>query len=120
MSAVKIYHNPHCSKSIEALKLLKSRNINLEIIDYVESAPAPEELRELLRKLGLEIRDIIRTNETKYQELGLDNNTLSDTALINAVCNYPRLLQRPIIIKGTKAWLGRPLKNVLRLLNEIG
>ncbi len=113
---VTILHNPRCSKSRQTLALLSDRGVEPEIIDYLETPPSAEELKEILAKLGLTPRDIIRKGEKVYKELELGDASLSDTALVTAMVEHPILIERPIVVKGDKAALGRPPESVLTIL----
>ena len=110
---LKIYHNPKCSKSRRALALIQERGIEPEIVEYLQKPFKPSELRETLAKLALRPRDVLRQKEAKEEGFADD---LADEALIQAICAHPRTLQRPIIVNGHKAVLGRPPENVLRIL----
>lgn len=112
----RIYHNPRCSKSRQALALLEEHGVVPEIIRYLETPPTTAELADLLDKLGLQPRDLMRQKEAEYKELGLDNPELSNNALIAAMVAHPKLIERPIVVKGSKAALGRPPESVLTLL----
>ena len=118
MHTIKIYHNPRCSKSRATLRLLKEHDANPEIIHYLESPPTREELKDLLQKLAMDIRDLIRTSEPGYCELGLDDKSLSEPIVFDIICKHPKLIQRPIVVKGDQAIFGRPPENVLALLND--
>lgn len=118
MEAITIYHNPRCSKSRATLALLEENDVSPEIVYYLETPPSSEELKELLSKLGLGIRDILRNNEAEYSELGLDDPSLSDEIIFDIVCRHPNLIQRPIVVQGERAILGRPPENVLSLLQD--
>ncbi|MGM0769493.1 MAG: arsenate reductase (glutaredoxin) [Pseudomonadota bacterium] len=111
----RIFHNPRCSKSRQTLELLAARGIEPEIIRYLETPPTEHELRQILNRLGLEPRQLMRKGEKEYRELHLDNNDLSDDELIRAMVATPRLIERPIVVHGNKAALGRPPENVLTL-----
>jgi arsenate reductase (glutaredoxin) len=113
---VTIYHNPRCTKSRETLALLKERGIEPRIIEYLKAPPSALELRGLTKKLGLKPRDIIRNNETRYVELGLKDRKVSDDELLALISANPILLQRPIVVSGNKAAIGRPSENVLAIL----
>ena len=112
----KIYHNPRCSKSRETLKLLQDKGIEPEIILYLETPPDAKTLKDLLKKLGLKPRELMRTKEAEYKELGLNNPELSDDALVEAMIATPKLIERPIVVNGKKAALGRPPEQVLDIL----
>ena len=118
MEAIKIYHNPNCSKSRASLALLEENGIRPEIIYYLETPPSSDELKQLLRKLGMDIRDILRKSEDEYDQLGLDDSSLSDEIVFDFVSKHPKLLQRPIVVKGDKAIIGRPPENVLSLIGD--
>lgn len=112
-----LYHNPRCSKSRGALALLQERGIDARIVDYLEQPPTADELRRLLGLLGLGPRELMRTGEAEYTELGLDDPTLDDDALIAAMHAHPRLIERPIFVAGDRAVIGRPPERVLELLD---
>lgn len=114
--AVTIYHNPRCSKSRAALKLIEERGIAPEVVRYLDAPPEASTLDELLTLLGLEPRELMRRKEPEYQALGLDDPSLSREALIAAMVTHPRLIERPIVVKDGKAILGRPPERVLDLL----
>ena len=111
-----IYHNPKCSKSRKALEIIKSKKIEPTIILYLAKKLSKTEVENLLSKLGLSIRDILRTKEYEYQNNNLKNKNLSDDKLIEFLIKYPKLLQRPIVVKNSKAVIGRPPENILNLL----
>lgn len=118
MEAIKIYHNPDCSKSRASLALLEENDIKPEIIYYLETPPTSDELKQLLQKLNMGIRDILRKSEDEYDELGLDDESLSDEIIFEFVVEHPKLLQRPIVVKGDRAIIGRPPENVLSLIGD--
>ena len=118
MQAIKIYHNPNCSKSRASLALLEENAIKPEIIYYLETPPTIAELKDLLQKLGMGIDDILRKSEDEYDELGLDDDSLSEEIIFDLVTKHPILLQRPIVVKGDKDIIGRPPENVLSLLGD--
>jgi len=111
-----IYHNPRCSKSRETLQLLNDRGVEPEIIEYLENPPNSQELRRVVELLGVRVRDLVRTTESIYQEVGLDDDNLSDDELIEAICENPALLQRPIVISGNRAVIGRPPSRILEII----
>ncbi len=114
--SIKIYHNPRCSKSRQTLQLLKDNQVEPEIFEYLKTPPSREELEQVLDMLGLEPRELMRTKEKEYKELGLDNPDLSRDQLIDAMLETPKLIERPIVIKDGKAAIGRPPEKVLELL----
>ena len=111
-----IYHNPKCSKSRKALEIIKSKNIEPTIILYLVNKLSKTEVENLLSKLGLSIRNILRTGEDEYKNNNLKNENLSDNKLIEFLIKFPKLLQRPIVVKNNKAVIGRPPENILNLL----
>lgn len=114
---VTIYHNPKCAKSRATLKLLEDRGIEPVIIEYLKTPPSKAELAALVKLLGLEPRALLRTKEPEYQQAGLANPKLSDSAILQAMSKHPKLIERPIVVAGKKkAALGRPPENVLGIL----
>ena len=111
-----IYHNPKCSKSRKALEIIKSKNIKPTIILYLINKLSKTEVENLLSKLGLSIRDILRKGEDEYKNNNLKNENLSDDKLMEFLIKFPKLLQRPIVVKNNKAVIGRPPENILNLL----
>ena len=116
MSDITIYHNPRCSKSRQSLKILQDNNITPKIILYLENPPSKSDLKSLLTKLGIGARDLLRSSEEAYKVGGLADKSLSDEQLISAMLTEPKLIERPIVVAGEKAVLGRPPENVLTLL----
>ncbi len=113
---VTLYHNPRCSKSREALSLLREQGQEPEIILYLETPPNAKTLKALLSKLGIGARDLLRKGEDAYKELNLADEKLSETALIKAMVENPKLIERPIAINGDKAVIGRPPEHVKTIL----
>ena len=111
-----IYHNPKCSKSRKALEIIKSKNIEPTIILYLVNKLSKTEVENLLSKLGLSIRDILRTGEDEYKNNNLKNENLSDHALMDFLIKFPKLFERPIVVNNDKAVIGRPPENILNLL----
>ncbi|MFC5698140.1 arsenate reductase (glutaredoxin) [Pseudomonas sp. GCM10022186] len=116
MTELTLYHNPRCSKSRGALELLEARGLAPTIVRYLETPPNAAELRDLLAKLGLSARQLLRTGEDEYKALNLDDAGLSEEQLIAAMVAHPRLIERPILIAGDKAVVGRPPEKVLEIL----
>ena len=114
--SVTIYHNPRCSKSRATLQLLKEKGIEPTIIEYLKTPPGTEELDTILNKLGMEPRQLMRTKEAEYKDAGLDDDTLDRAALIQAMVDHPKLIERPIVLASGKAAIGRPPENVLEIL----
>ena len=111
-----IYHNPKCSKSRKALEIIKSKNIEPTIILYHVNKLSKTEVKKLLSKLGLSIRDILRTGEDEYKNNNLKNEDLTDDKLIDFLIKFPKLLQRPIVVKNNRAVVGRPPEKILAVL----
>lgn len=114
--SVTIYHNPKCTKSRETLKLLEDRGVEARIVKYLDHPPTRAELATILDRLGLEPRELMRRKEPEYRKLGLDDPGLSRAQLIAAMVKHPILIERPIVLAGRKAALGRPPENVLKIL----
>jgi arsenate reductase len=113
---ITIYHNPRCSKSKQALSYLEKKGITPEIVLYLETPPTADEMRMILLKLDLPPRDIMRKNEKLYKELELGDPSLSEEALITAMCAHPSLIERPIVINGDQAKLARPADLIEEIL----
>lgn len=113
---VTIYHNPRCSKSRQSLALLEENGIAPQVVQYLDTPPDASTLRDLLGKLGISARQLLRTGEDAYKELNLADTALSEEALLEAMVANPKLIERPIVVKGNKAVLGRPPENVLELI----
>jgi arsenate reductase len=113
---VTIYHNPRCSKSRQTLQLLQEQGIEPTIRLYLEDSPSAKELKEVIAKLDISPRELLRKGEDAYKENQLSNKDLSDSALIKAMVEFPKLIERPIVIKGEHAKLGRPPEQVLEIL----
>lgn len=113
---ITLYHNPRCSKSREALQLLREQGVEPEINLYLETPLTAKDLGNLLKKLGMPARDLLRKSEDAYKTLNLANPQLSENELIDAMVQHPKLIERPIGIKGDKALIGRPPQNLLQLL----
>ena len=115
MSEVTIYHNPRCSKSRQTLALLEERGIDPNVVLYLEQPPTAAQLRDILDALDLEPRALMRKGESAYEEQALASVDDAD-ALIDAMVSTPILIERPIVVNGPKAALGRPPENVLEIL----
>lgn len=113
---VTIYHNPRCSKSRQALELLRSRGLEPAIVRYLDTPLDAATLHDLLGKLGRSARQLLRSGETAYRELGLGNPALDEAALVAAMVANPALIERPIVVNGDRAALGRPPEAVLDIL----
>jgi len=115
MDNIKIWHNPKCSKSRDSFKLLEEKGIEVEVVKYLEAVPSKEELVDVLKMLNMSARELMRTKESIYKELNLQDED-SEEVLIEAMVTNPKLIERPIIIKGNKAVIGRPIEKVIELL----
>jgi arsenate reductase len=113
---VTIYHNPKCSKSRQTLKLLENAGIKPVVVEYIKNPPSKTELERLLKLLGMEPRELLRSKEPEYKEAGLDNPTASCATILKAMHDHPKLIERPIVVAGHKAVLGRPPENVFKIL----
>lgn len=116
MTAIQILHNPRCSKSRQTLALLEEKGIEPEIIKYLDTPPTATELKDILQKLNISARDLLRKGEDDYKDLNLADPTLSDDQLIQAMVSHPKLIERPIVIKDGQAKIGRPPESVLDIL----
>ena len=111
---MKIYHNPRCRKSRETLELIHNKGIEPEVILYLETPPTKKELKDIIDMLGIEPTELLRKSESIYKEEFKDEK-LSDAKWIDAMVKHPKLIERPIVIKGEKAIIGRPPENVKSL-----
>lgn len=114
--SVTIYHNPHCSKSRQTLALIQGQGVEPVVVEYLKQPPTPDELKRIIDRLDLPVREIIRTGEDEYRALGLADDSLGDEDLIEAVCTHPKLLQRPIVLCDDQARIGRPPEAVKEIL----
>ena len=112
--SVTIYHNPRCSKSRQTLAILEDKKVDVDVVEYLTAPPNAAELKRILGLLGLSAKDIVRKKEAK--EAGIDVSALSEAALITALVANPIAIERPIVVSGTKAVLGRPPENVLEII----
>ncbi|QJR79377.1 arsenate reductase (glutaredoxin) [Alteromonas pelagimontana] len=117
MSSITILHNPRCSKSRQTLALLEEKGIAPKIVDYLKSPLSVEEIKQLFTKLALpEVTDMMRTKEAEFKEAGLHRENVTDEEHFQAIANYPKLLERPIVINRNAAKIGRPPEAVLDIL----
>lgn len=114
--SVTIYHNPRCSKSRQTLALLEEKGLTPEVRLYLEEAPTTDELEEILLKLGIEAKELLRTGEKLYKELELNDPALSEQAIITVMAAHPILIERPIVVNDDNARIGRPPEAVLEIL----
>lgn len=113
---ITIYHNPRCNKSRETLALLQDRGMEPEVVLYLQNPPDTATLKQLLKALNMSARELIRNKEDEYKALKLADPQIADEDLIAAMCRHPKLIERPIVVKGKRAVLGRPPENALQLL----
>ena len=111
-----LWHNPRCSKSRSALALLAEHGVEPVIREYLREAPGTAELQALLRALDIPVRQLLRSGEAVYAELGLDDAALDETRLVEAMAAHPQLIERPILVCGIRAVIGRPPERMLELL----
>lgn len=114
--SVVIYHNPRCSKSRETLELLQQQGIEADVVEYLKEPPTKSRLKQLLKMLNMEPRQLMRQKEPEYEALGLDDPSLTREQLVEAMVKYPRLIERPIVVNGDRAAIGRPPQQVLEIL----
>ena len=114
--AVTIYHNPRCSKSRQTLQLLQDRGIEPEIVEYLKAPPSADEMDAVLAKLGIEPRALMRTKEAAWREAGMSDEKLSRRQLIELLVANPIVIERPIVVNGARAALGRPPESALSIL----
>ena len=112
---LKIYHNPRCRKSREGLELLEKSGKEFEIIKYLETVPTKQELRDLINCLAITPEKLIRKNEAIWKE-NYKGKSLSDEEIIDAMISSPKLIERPIVVNGSKAAIGRPIENIAAIL----
>lgn len=118
MQKYTIYHNPHCSKSRATLHLLRDRGIEPSVVLYLDHPLTSNELRALINLLHIKPRDLLRTSESEYKMLNLDDPSLNDEAVLQAMVMHPKLIERPIVATDTRAVIGRPPENVLELIDD--
>ena len=113
---MKIYHNPRCSKSRQTLAILNEKKIKFEIVEYLKHSLRKSELKAIITKLEINPIELVRKNESIWKENYKDKN-LSDEEIIHAMINFPKIIERPIVINGKKAVIGRPPENVLKIID---
>lgn len=111
-----IYHNPMCSKSRAAMELLTEKGIEAKVVKYLDTPPDKQTLTDILDMLGVEPRELMRKGEQEYKDNNLSDENLSREELIDAMLKFPRLIERPIVIKDGKAAIGRPIENIINIL----
>lgn len=116
MEKITIWHNPRCSKSRDSLALLEEQGVEAEVVKYLDAIPTKDALKDMLKMLGMKsARELMRTKEAIYKELNLKDED-SEEALLDAMVANPRLIERPIVIRGNRAAIGRPIEKVVELL----
>lgn len=116
MTDLTLYHNPRCSKSRGALELLEARGLTPTVVRYLDTPLTAAQLTDLLRKLNISARQLLRTGEEDYKILNLADDSLSEAQLIQAIATHPKLIERPILVVGDKAVIGRPPEKILEIL----
>lgn len=114
--SVEIFHNPRCSKSRQTLAILEENGVEPVIVEYLATPPSGARIREILSMLDMGPRELMRKGEAEYKENNLSDPNLTDDQLIQAMVDFPKLIERPIVIKGGKARIGRPPESVLEIL----
>lgn len=111
-----IYHNPQCGSPRKTLELIRAAGIELKVVEYLKTPPSAKDLKAIVKRMGVGVRDIIRTKEEPYAALKLDNPKLSDDQLLEAMVAHPILINRPIVVTAKGARLGRPPETVSEIL----
>ena len=111
-----LYHNPRCSKSRASLELLKENNMDPEIVLYLDNPPNKDTLEQVLSKLGMSPKQLLRPNEQECKDLNLMDDSVDDQSVINAMVKHPKIIERPIYVNGNKAVIGRPPEQVLEIV----
>ena len=114
---MKIYHNNRCSKSRDSFNLLTEKGIDFETIEYLKTPLNKKEIEALLKKLAIPAKDLIRKGEADFKA-NFKGKELTESEWIDAMVTYPKLIERPIVVKGNKAVIGRPIENVIELIEE--
>jgi arsenate reductase len=117
MNSIKIWHNPRCSKSREAMSILEENNCKSEVVQYLENTPDAGEIKTTLGMLGLSARELMRTKEDIYKELNLKDESNEDK-LVDAMVKNPKLIERPVLFKNGKAIIGRPTSIITNFINS--
>ena len=118
-AGITIYHNPRCGKSRDTLAILEKKGVTPEIVEYLKAPPTKEDLRGILKKLGMKPEQIVRKGEDVFKQK-FAGETLTDEQWLDALAKNPILIERPIVVKGSRAVIGRPPENVLALLGVRG
>lgn len=112
---MKIYHNPRCSKSRNSLDIIRKKGVDVTVVEYLKTIPTKSELKDLLKKLNIPAKDLVRKGEQAYKD-NFKGKELSEDEWIDAMINYPKLIERPIVVNGDKAVIGRPPEKVLEII----
>ncbi len=112
---MKIYHNPRCSKSRNTLNIITEKGANVTVVEYLKTPPTKEELKDLLKKLNIPAQELIRKGEQDFKD-NFKGKNLSEEEWIDAMIKFPKLIERPIVVNGDKAVIGRPPEKVLEIL----
>ncbi|MGK0272086.1 MAG: arsenate reductase [Cocleimonas sp.] len=113
---IKIFHNPRCSKSRAAMDLLTDKGIKVDVVKYLETPPDRETLEQILEMLNMQPRELMRKGEAEYIDNNLSDESLTRDQLIGALLEFPKLLERPIVVSNGKAAIGRPIENIIDIL----
>ncbi len=116
MKKVVIYHNPRCSKSRQTLEILQQKDLDITIVKYLETPPSVGELDKILKILGKQPREVMRKNESQYKDNDMGNDKHSREDLIALMHEFPKVIERPIVVCGQKVAIGRPPESVLKIL----
>ena len=116
MTNLAIFHNPRCSKSRQTLSIIQERGLELNIVEYLKNPPSKTEIKIILKKLGIRPIDLMRKGEALFKENNLNDHNISDEFLIDCMAENPILIERPIVIRGEKAIIGRPPERVMEIL----
>lgn len=116
MAAFTIYHNPRCSKSRQTLEILNDKGVDVEVVEYLKNPPTKSKLKSILKALNMQPQDIMRKKEAEFKESGLNEAGLTKEQQIEKMVAFPKVIERPIVMAGDKAVVGRPPENVLELL----
>ena len=119
--SVTIYHNPRCSKSCQTLELLEEKGVDTSVVEYLNTPPDVETLKEIISMLGIKAKQLLRTHEDEFKQAGLDkdglaNDQFSEDQIIEAMVKFPKLIERPIVVSNGKAVIGRPPSLVLKII----
>jgi len=116
MTDLTIFHNPRCSKSRQTLEIIKKNGTDVEVVEYLKTPPTVQQVQKILLSLNLKPQDIMRKKEAEYKQAGLDDLSLSEEKQVELMIANPKVIERPIVLKGDQAVIGRPPENVLELL----